>query len=140
MMLPANVSSIPALSPLATVRSHSVGPSPMRWPSLAWERHWSARRSAPSHRLWTPPGRFGPLWTTFWDEELNEPTGRGSELFEQSVDPSGNDDQLDERTEGRPRSASATEVEAGENAGSVAEASGQHVSMESAASSNDRTS
>ena len=28
MMLPANVSSIPALSPLATVRSHSVGPSP----------------------------------------------------------------------------------------------------------------
>src|SRR5215213_8243497 len=31
MMLPANVSSVPALSPLATVRSHSVGPSPMRW-------------------------------------------------------------------------------------------------------------
>jgi hypothetical protein len=160
MMLPANVSSVPALSPLATVRSHSVGPSPMRWPcSMSAAAAFCSQRApaATSRPIFERscielvvagalrlPGKdvgalgaalraigsgplrdgFGPLWTTFWDEELNEPTGRGSELFEQSVDPAVTMTTWMNGRRADHVTASATEVEAGENAGSVAEASG----------------
>ena len=66
--------------------------------------------------------------------------GAGSELFEQWVDPAVTMTTWMNGRRADHVAASATEVEAGGNAGSVAEASGQHVQLESAASSNDRTS
>jgi hypothetical protein len=45
---PARGCSIPALSPLATVRSHSVAPSPMRWPCSISAAAASCSQMAPA--------------------------------------------------------------------------------------------
>ena len=70
MMLPANVSSVPALSPLATVRSHSVGPSLMRWV----HRHPKLRVRAAKRQGFESPRRLqhctacrDPTWGPYLD-------------------------------------------------------------------------
>ena len=81
--------------------------------------------------------RWGSCWTTFENEELNEPIRRGRKPFSQGVDPAVSVTLWMNRGRCEYVATSASEVDARKNAGTIPNSGRLHVPMESVAGLND---